>query len=362
MRKSESGGVTHKKYTNRGKVTVALRSFLAGIRLRGESFLPSERYLSDKLNCSRVVLRKVLSEFEEQGELLKGGKGRIIAPEQAVMRVVFATSGNEAIHGYSWNHLWSVMEPLARVAGIAIDLVLYSAASPLTIEKLGSKLPDAMIFTSMLQSAEINFMTEFKSELPVISIDGNYAETFDFAVTLDDYDVGFRAGKLLKQCGYQQPAFIGNKTVGYLPFKQRQSGFCDAFADGTVKIVQTVDYNQVALIKATVNAVKQLITAGADSLFLYSDELIDFVFQAIAEERSIPDEFGLITLNGSGRSLAHTPQVTAFSHMIPEIARQLISLLTQECNGSLPSTFKIKVGSADVFKGTTIRNYKELIL
>ena len=344
-----------KKYTSSGKVMVALRAFLARMRLQGESFLPSERQLSEQLQCSRVVLRKVLGEFEARGELLKGVKGRIIAPDQPVMRVIFATLGDEAIHGYSWNYLWSVMEPLARAAGIAMELVLYSEASPLTIKKLGCKLPDALIFTSKLQESEHEVLNGLRANLPIISVDGAHAGVFDYAVTLDDYNVGVQAAELLKTNGYSRPAFLGLDNNDYLPFRLRRNGFCDTFDVASVKTAVVDGVNQVLKIKAMTDAVKQLIQEGVDSIFLYSDEFVDFIFQAVAEECSMPDEFGLVTLNGSGRALAHNPQVTAFNHMIPEIAQQLISILNKITHKKLPATFKVAVKAENIFKGTTIR-------
>jgi DNA-binding LacI/PurR family transcriptional regulator len=344
-----------KKYTNSGKVTVALRTFLARMRLQGESFLPSERQLSEKLQCSRVVLRKVLGEFEARGELLKGAKGRIIASVQPVMRVVLATIGDEAINGYSWNHLWSVLEALARTVGIAMELVLYSEASPLTIKKLGCNLPDALIFTSKLQESEYEMLNRLRTKLPIISVDGAHAGVFDYAVTLDDYNVGAQAAELLKKNGYRNPAFIGLDNNNYLPFRLRRNGFCDVFDAVSVKIAVVDGVNQVLKIKAMTDAVKQLIQEGVDSIFLYSDEFVDFIFQAIAEECSMPDEFGLVTLNGSGHALAHNPQITAFSHMIPEIAQQLISILNKINQQQLPSTLKMAVKAENIFNGTTVR-------
>ncbi len=353
---SRSGNITRaKKYTSSRKVALDLQTLIAQMRCHGESFLPSERKLSTELHCSRVVLRKVLAEFEERGELLKGAKGRIIAAEPSFMRVVFATNGDEAIHCYSWNHLWSVLEPLARAAGIEIELVLHSPAAPLSFDRLGDKLPDAMLFTSILQDEELQLLIELKEQIPVIALDSHYRDSFDFAVTLDDYDVGYRAGQILKQRGYQQPAFIADRTMGYLPFEQRRAGFCDAWVH-KVMVLETSGTTRVALIKAIVDAVKKLLAAGADALFLYSDEAIDFVYQAIAEERSIPAQFGLITLNGSGRALAHAPQVTAFSHMIPEIAQQLNGLLTRMGSGSVVPPTKIKVAAENIFTGATVNS------
>ena len=77
------------------------------------------------------------------------------------------------------------------------------------------------------------------------------------------------------------------------------------------------------------SAVAGILKAGFDSLFFFSDEGVDFVYKSLSRLCRIPEDFGIVTLNGSGEGLSCNPPITAIGHASEGVARTLVEQMTR---------------------------------
>lgn len=99
---------------------------------------------------------------------------------------------------------------------------------------------------------------------------------------------------------------------------------------------------------------KRLIKEGYDSIFLYSDEGIAFIYLTITRLRSIPKDFGLVTLDGRREAITHVPQITSISHATTATAGTLIREIVKILEGKSKGPGQILV-RPEVYSGTSLR-------
>jgi DNA-binding LacI/PurR family transcriptional regulator len=140
------------------------------------------------------------------------------------------------------------------------------------------------------------------------------------------------AARKLAEHGYKRPAMVCEKLIAfgksYIPYERRFEGFRDAcgkfgleFCEASAFWTSGENYKRIVQLVKTAGTIAN---GHFDSVFLHTDPQVDFVFEALVEEKSVPGEIGLVTVNSFDKAVEHNPPVSSVSHGTQEVAETLI--------------------------------------
>lgn len=345
-----------------------LEALIARQRLDNREFLPSERELAVMLGTSRMTLRRALEVIEAKGLLIKGRRGRIIAPAGPAVKskasLAFLAKGLDSIGNLAWARLWSAFHPLAETIGVRSRLALFKWDATVAEDWPGAltPTPDFLVFANA-PSGIADKARALDNTCVLIHVDENDIGKARHLVTLDNERAGEMAAELILKAGYQRPAFIGwRKAPAYLPFENRAKGF--------EKIMRAkarhFDPQSMIWIHARHGAefMRELLRVGDmiadgdfDALFLCSDENVSVVYHTVLEKKRIPEAFGLVTVAGSNECLRNIPPISSVSHADEGIAQAITAFIDEVMDGRItPATHTINQIAPEVNDGKTIRN------
>ncbi len=193
----------------------------------------SEHELSREQNVSRVTVRKASQLLVEEGLLeRRPGKGLFVRSVQGARAgVIQVVAGNLA-----WEPCLKAcrgVQEAARRGGVQVQIYDAHGSMELVIEQL-RRLPDSQVSGAIIISLHAQAFVETLYDLhrrrfPFVMVDQRLRDLEVPSVTADNYDGGYRLGRLLLDAGHRRIAFIGYLVADTV--MQRLSGLRDAIAD-----------------------------------------------------------------------------------------------------------------------------------
>ncbi|MEI8248540.1 MAG: substrate-binding domain-containing protein [Lentisphaerota bacterium] len=336
-----------------------LEKTVKSLRDNGEAFLPSERILCELVGTSRMTIRKALEVMESQGSIETGRRGRIIVNKwigSPKGKVAFVSTGSGWIRLPAWNRLWGNLESLLKANGYELDVKLYSDNSTFDPKHLESY--DFIIISSIPEKLTDDFAAFMKDHPGTISTYHGYSSITKYTIVLDNYAAGRIAGNLIIESGYKKPAFLGWDN-GYLSFKKREAGFFDTLEKANPKyepprfLISAVTFH--GYIKGYVQRLDEIGDTDIDSIFIYSDEMIGLSYDQFAWKYKIPDEFGIVTVDGSREAAMHHPPICSIGHGTPQIALGIYELIEKIREGKCAKVTKLTLVEPEIHEGATLR-------
>ena len=344
------------------KTTLALEhltKIISDLKSSDCYFLPPERQLCEQVGLSRVTLRRALAILEARGVLIAGKNGRQI-------RDIDSTQKNSCIWFYAFGHnrivipagyrLWNNLQREAKNHGFDTKLVLYDQSNEINTAPFRNE-KDYIIISDNVYGCLDSVMADKKIHMHdrIIGIEASLRENLKYIVTLDDYAVGSLAAHQLLEAGYKYPAYFGLNN-GRIAFEKRRLGFIDTLKTAGVKLAGEKCFcaqSSLSIVKEIIFELDELVSSSIDSLFVFSDELIVTIYHLINHIHKIPDDFGLITVNGSGNSVSHYPPITSVSHASKKTAQSILNLIENLNQGRFKEGAVIKI-KPSIHDGTSI--------
>lgn len=357
-----------RNYQKREKIAKRLEEFLFKMRKRGELMLPAERELCQTLQCSRETLRRALEVKEEDGAIVKKGRGRALSMEIAANkkilgRFTFVANGQNMVGNRAWNKLWTALQPLAEAENITPELALIPyKADKNQARAILKELSDTIVLTTT-DNPIIRDHIFSMSDKSIITTEEHYRRITANIIAMDNYEAGFMAAQKIAEHGYRKPALISHKHYAsfgklYVPFERRATGFRDGCKECGLDFNEKSEFwlegNHFKLIVQTVKTASEVAKLGFDSVFFYTDNDLDFLYEALAEEAQIPEKMGLVTVNSFDIALEHIPPVSAVSHGTQPVAETLIEQIKYILETGDSNIGEIMV-KPDFHEGATLR-------
>jgi DNA-binding LacI/PurR family transcriptional regulator len=307
------------------------------MRKQGRLMLPSERELCKTLECSRNNLRQVLDDYEQKGDIVKRLRGRALSMGKATGKKLlgcfaFVAAGENMIGNPAWSKLWMRLQPIAEAADLAPELELlgYHDKSAELLQKV-IDAPEVIVFADSPNYELTSKITSLPNK-KIILLDEQNAVSNQSLVSIDNYAAGFMAAKELATHNYRHPLCLcHNLLIGgklYNMYEQRLNGFRAGCRKYDLEFDEKSEFiiggNATQFLIRLVKFVETLNISNFDSIFLYSDNLMQFFYEALLEEGlSAPNNIGLITVNSFDNAISLHPKISSISHATHGVAAKL---------------------------------------
>lgn len=325
---------------NMNKITITDIAKKCGVSIKTVS-----RVVNESPNVSNTTRDKVLAAMKEQGYQvnllargLKGSRTNII--------IVF-TDRHQEEHLSMWHNIM-----LKYLFKYAKEKSLKIVMSPSNSEKyledetdgfylLSSGIADGAI---LLEDVHNDKRVEYleKGSIPYV-VFGEPEDDNINAVSLDNYDVGFKGGSYLAEKKYKNIAFlIGEKK--FLSTQLRIKGFEEAVrdCDVTYHIYTGID----TIEKAYQEALIILENSPVEAFFVSGDERAIGVYKAINEKKyKIPEDIAVLGIDNIPLGQYLYPPISTvkqdFKQLAYECINKLVSLLENETTEDTPKKVRI---------------------
>jgi DNA-binding LacI/PurR family transcriptional regulator len=334
----------------------------------GKYSLPPERELAVLLDVSRMTLRKAIGDLIANGFIRREGRKNEIVNSSGLLRncgkILFVASGvQSAFHLQALERLWLNFAPMAKMQGADISLLLTDSATSFNLIRAQIRQADVVLLSPFKCNASdeqvIAYLTQMETQKLVIAITEYYSWTVKNIVSLDNYAAGEMAAEALVKAGYSKIFLLGYDSGNIdESFKKRIAGFSNV-----LKLHGLLRKNCIRLVESSAGGYgikcREILNlaakAGADAVFIYSDESIQMIVSDICVSGTVPDKFGIISLNGCGDSLRNIPPVSCVSHATLGVAGTLLKVLADFSLKRLELPVNIFV-KPELYDKGTIRN------
>ncbi|MEI8245461.1 MAG: GntR family transcriptional regulator [Lentisphaerota bacterium] len=360
----------YKKYQTVKEDLAALVKSLAS---SGKYLLPPERELAVMQGASRMTLRKALDELISDGLIRRGGRKNEIVNSPGLLRncgrILFVASGvQSAFHLHALERLWLNFAPMAKQQGADISLLLTDSSTSFNLIKAQLSQADVVLVSpfkcNVPHEELIAYLKELETQKLVIAMTEYYSGTMANIVSLDNYAAGEMAAEALVKSGYRKIFLTGYDLVENSidkSFVNRIAGFSNVLKQhgllrkSCIRLIEKTagDYG----IKCR-EILSRAAADGEDAVFFYSDESIQMIVADICASGAVPDQFGIIALNGSGDSLRNIPPVSCVSHATLGVAAALLNALADFSLKRLSLPVKLLI-KPELYDKGTIRNLKK---
>lgn len=323
-----------------------IQSLIRELLAQGENAFPSERELVVRTGGSRGVIRRILEELEAEDRLRQTPNGRVINPQANQIPLLFASIGRNMVENRSWAKLWFTLSRLAPGYGIKPELVLVGwprrKALP-AIRYINDSPAKYLLVTCHELFAWNKF--DFDSKFTIFP-DEDAVSLHPHVISLDNREVGRMAARALYKAGYRNPAmFVEELDPPYLPFERRAAGFREECRKLGLALEEK-DVFSIFLPQGICgkNIMQKVIAAGEDiaaagcydSVFAVADERVPMLCDTLLEKGiRLPEEMGIISLNGSNTSMSYRFPFTTVSAATEELAAKILETVSAAERGRL---------------------------
>ncbi len=333
-------------------------------RRQGEALLGGERQLALDFNASRVTIRKVLTELENSGLIVREKIGTRILPEQ---RQKFRYGYVATVHhdsGSFWydfyRRVWQRLSLLAAESGFEIEFFGYDPEDPEEpMERFLARLDGVDVIFPDLSVKELSAaFLDRKREIVYLNSSGWQKDAP--LISLDDAAVGRLAARLLLDAGCRRAAAVSVLChPGNVPFERRAENFCAAMAAAGAEAEFHPEYkgSRLAQVDALHRYVNGLAERGFDGIFFMSDEYCDLIASELFQAGMVPEKISLVAFDGSSTARAHHPPFTTIGHGSRQMAEEILRVVNRY--ETLPAKDRlqpeIRMITPDVYPGRTLR-------
>ena len=365
MRNSNLQGMkSMKPYSKCKDILADLKLIIDDCVKKGVTILPSERSLSERLQTSRITLRKAIASLIEAQILYRKRQTTFIdfnVCKKATGSLLFFTMGENGFFSLpAFERLWIELKELARSNGIGCELAFYNYSDSLDDFNDKARHVDWILTTAIPQRHRKRMLEQmFSISTPVISLDQDMTAEMDNFICLDNYAVGQMAAEKLIEAGYVRPAFIAPRWQDtYIPFELRAKGFKDfmkkANADINTEVCWIKADSLGDFVLLAQKKINRLIEQGHDSVFVFSDESINVICSEIIKKGYVPEKFGVIAVDGSRTASRCSPTITAISHGTRKVAAEIISFAIGHSTGTIKLPYTTLV-VPEIYEGMSVR-------
>jgi len=333
-------------------------------RRQGDALLGGERQLALDFNASRVTIRKVLTELENSGLIVREKIGTRILPEQ---RQKFRYGYVATVHhdsGSFWfdfyRRVWQKLSRLAAESGFEVELFGYDPEDQEEpLEQFLTRLDGVdVIFPDIAQKELHDALRERKGGIVYLHTGGKKEGAP--LITLDDAEVGRLAARLLLDAGCRRAAAVSMLChPGNIPFGRRAENFRAAMAAAGAETEVYTEYegSRLSQVNALNRYVESLPERGFDGIFFMSDEYCDLIASGLFQAGMVPEKVSLVAFDGSSTARAHHPPFTTIGHGSSRMAEEILRMVNR-CE-TLPAKDRlvpeIRMITPDVYPGRTLR-------
>lgn len=355
-------------YQSKAITRQKLDAYLKEMSSRGKTLLPTELELCGLLDASRRVIRELLQEKERKGEIIKNARSRELPlPIASAARFTFISGGENIPQNPTWAKLWIALQQYAPEYKLIPEMLFYSwETTAREFEKMLKDTSGNLIVSNLPHGACIP--GGFRSN--IIYLDEGILPEHDSFIGLDNRVAGAMAAEELRRFGYRRPAIMNFeldliKGKWYTMYRHRVEGFLKRCQELHVPFSMDDVFSprmplsigeRMANISA---ALAQIQEKKYDSLFVVCDNDIAFIYDFLIHKGvGIPEKFGLITINSFDYALQHCPVVNSVSTGTFEIARTLLSFLSDVQTKPIRGNVHLYI-KPDMHDGKTLIKQKE---
>lgn len=293
--------------------------------------VPPERTLTEQFAASRMTIRKVLAEAETNGLIRRDGHQTHILharPLSACGRITYFVNGQEQIiMPPAFERLWLKLEP--RLKSAAADFRLFQVNHRTSLEELKAAADESEVILLAIIDCEpfLRYLQSIQEHKCVVALSDPYLEQFRNAVALDNYAVGTAAADTLWDAGCRKAAVCGG--FDHPIFNKRRQGFADRFQQCGGKIL-SYPFPPGEIVRKIPACAASLIDArerACDGIFILSDEWMDEITAPAYQLGGIPEQFKILSFNGSGDWMRCSPAVSVLNSGTAEVVDTLMRYL-----------------------------------
>ena len=318
----------YKKFTD---VFRELVNYCKKLADSGGSVLPHERELAEILECSRMTLRKALSEALRQKLISR--KGRFLELNWTgydlgkLGKILFvATGSGDKFFLNALKKLYdSISAKLKKYHG-ELDLLLTNPSTGEELIRQRCMDADIILFTLFVtgnnETDRMQLFWDIGRKRRVIALSDPYQEFFHNFIALDNFEAGVLAAKTLHRAGCRKVGCVSGSKSNVI-FRKRREGFVNYLSGVGIDVWLPRENPRFK------EQFDEAVKFGCDGIFLVSDESISGITAEVFASGMVPEKLKLITVDGCGEARRHQPLTTCVSHGTEFVAQELIKYLIQ---------------------------------
>jgi GntR family transcriptional regulator, arabinose operon transcriptional repressor len=303
----------------------------------------SENELAEKLNVSRLTVRKAYSEMERDGLLYKiKGKGTFITNDMGLLQNLKGGKSNVKTKSIAvmfpeltsfFPKILKGIEEKAVEKGYTINIMFNDALDKeeQAVKKiiLGGNV-DGVIVTPFRSFGHIsisNYQELAENNIPIVMV-GKPPKKFECdAVYCDDVQGSYLATKKLLEKGYKSVVHLTNALFDKEAVEERREGYCLAIDEIIGKNeIKIIDMNGSGCEKE----IRDIIRNSVDKLafFLNDDLLAPILYNIIfSEGKRIPEDIAVLGFNDSSVCDNLSVKLSSIQHPQMDIGNIAFELL-----------------------------------
>ncbi|RFS21718.1 LacI family transcriptional regulator [Chitinophaga silvatica] len=175
-----------------------------------------------------------------------------------------------------------------------------------------------------------------KNDVPFVLIDRYFPGLDTNLVAIDNHKAAYQCTMHLIKNNYKRPAFVNYKTKLF-HLQERKYGYEQALKDSGIKLNESlvIEVREKHLEEDIKKGIKQLTSAGADSVFFATDILaIQGLKNINALKIKVPKELGVVSFDESEAFELFNCPITHGRQPIVEIGKQAVATLLDLINNN----------------------------
>lgn len=355
-------------YQSRKTTEEKMNSLFRTMIRDGKTLLPTELKLCELLGASRRVIRELLQEKEERGELIRKPRGRALPlPVTPAGRFTFISGGRNIPENPTWAKLWIMLQQNASAYHLIPEMLFWPWDTPAeAFTEMLKSTSDVLILTNL----PAGYRIDRSSTKTLICTDQEIMHENASFIGLDNREAGRLAAQELYYHGYRRPCVMsldlyGSKEKCYGMYQQRVEGFQECCLERKIPFNPAKDllfprfsFSFQEKLAQLTEAVRRMRKGSYDSLFVVCDNDIAMIYDLLLHNGfAIPEQLGLITVNSFDYAIQHRPVINAVSTGTREIANALLSFISDLQTKPVKGSVNLHI-IPELIGGTTLTKQK----